>query len=104
MRFQGATRTEPDVRLSRIRLPPWLFDGEALVGPGVEDAGFGEPVVGERPDLLPGHSVFLAAPPPPPRLDQSRSVLGAGQPTDGAIRGQAATAAERSPKGGERLG
>ena len=32
MRLQGATRTEPDVRHSRIRLPPWMFDGEALVG------------------------------------------------------------------------
>src|SRR4029077_6456860 len=62
---------EPYVRLSRIRLPAWVFDGEALVGPGVEDPGFGEPLVCERPNLLPGHPVFLAAPPErtPPEID-----------------------------------
>jgi len=26
--------TEPSVRLSRIPLPPWVFDGEALIGGG----------------------------------------------------------------------
>ena len=30
MRFQGATRTEPYGRISRIRLPPRVFDGEAF--------------------------------------------------------------------------
>ena len=48
-----------------------MFDGEALVWPGVEDAWFGEPVVGELPDPRPGHSVLLATPPKraPPMVD-----------------------------------
>ena len=48
-----------------------MFDGEALVGPGVEDAWFGEPVVGELPDPRPGHAVLLATPPKraPPVVD-----------------------------------
>src|SRR6266481_7652766 len=47
MRLQGATRTEPDVRHSRIRLPPWMLDGEALVGPRVKDARLWTPLVHE---------------------------------------------------------
>src|SRR5271165_958999 len=54
---------DPYGRLSRIRLPPWVLDGEALVRPGVEEARFGEPMIGELPDPLPGHAVLLAAPP-----------------------------------------
>src|SRR5271165_647625 len=54
---------DPYGRLSRIRLPPWMLDGEALVRPGVEEARFGEPMIGELPDPLPGHAVLLAAPP-----------------------------------------
>jgi hypothetical protein len=38
MPITGHPRTEPDVRHSRIRFPSWMFDGEALVGPGVKDA------------------------------------------------------------------
>jgi hypothetical protein len=38
MSFQGTTRTKPYVRLSRIRLPPWVFDGEALIRPRMLDA------------------------------------------------------------------
>lgn len=33
-----APRTELDERHSRIRLPPWVFDGKALAGPGMKDA------------------------------------------------------------------
>src|SRR6266478_2301294 len=71
MRITGHPRTEPYVRLSRIRLPPWVFDGEALVWPGMKDARFGEPVVGQLSDPLPCHPVLLAAPPkrPPPEID-----------------------------------
>jgi len=35
MRLQGATRTDPDKPNSSIRLLPWVFDGEALIGPGM---------------------------------------------------------------------
>src|SRR5437016_10789802 len=63
MRLQGATRTDPYVRLSRIRLPPWVFDGKALIRPGVEDTRFWEPVVGQLSDLPPCHAVLLAASP-----------------------------------------
>jgi len=39
----GATpRTEPDVPNSGIRLPPRVSDGEALFGPRMSDAGFGQ--------------------------------------------------------------
>ena len=48
---------------NRIRLPPRVFNGEALMRPRVEDARFGEPVVGEPADLRPGHAVLMAAPP-----------------------------------------
>jgi hypothetical protein len=34
-------RTKPYVRLSRIRLPPRLFDGEALIRPRMLDARLG---------------------------------------------------------------
>jgi len=46
-----------------IRLPPWVFDGEALLRPGVKDFRFGQPVVGQPRDPLPGRVVLLAAPP-----------------------------------------
>jgi len=35
MRFQGATRIDPYVRNSRIRLPPRVLDGKALLRPAV---------------------------------------------------------------------
>jgi hypothetical protein len=38
-----------------------VFDGEALVWPGVEDSRLGESEVGEPPDPSPCHAVFLAA-------------------------------------------
>src|ERR1700694_1754255 len=62
MRLQGATRTEPDVRHSRIRLPPWMFDGEALIWPGVKDAWPWQPLVREPVDPVPSRAVLLAAP------------------------------------------
>ena len=43
MSFQGTTRTKPYVRLSRIRLPRWVFDGEALICPRMLDARLGTP-------------------------------------------------------------
>ena len=48
-----------------------MFGGEALVGPGMKDAGLGEPVVGDPRDLLPCRFVLLAAAPerPPPQVD-----------------------------------
>src|SRR6266481_9455528 len=59
----GAPRTEPYERLSRIRLPPRVFDGEAIAWPGVADFGFGEPVVGQLDHALPREVVPLAAAP-----------------------------------------
>src|SRR5262249_54325979 len=38
-----APRTEPYVRLSRIWLPPWVCDGEAIARPRMKDARFREP-------------------------------------------------------------
>ena len=45
----------------RIRLPPRASDGKPYCGPGVKDARFGEPIVGQAPHPLPGRPVFLAA-------------------------------------------
>src|SRR6266404_5655195 len=58
----GTPRTEPDVQHSRIRLPPWMFDGEALVWPGVKDAWPWQPLVREPVDPVPSRAVLLAAP------------------------------------------
>ena len=70
MRLQGATRAEPDVPNSGIRLPPWVGDGEALLWPRMSDAGFGKPMCDEPVDRRPSGAVFLAAateaPPPQP--------------------------------------
>ena len=53
MRFQGATRTDPYRRDSRIRLPPWVCDGEARWRPRVQDSRLRQPVIGEARDSLP---------------------------------------------------
>src|SRR5271166_2346977 len=56
-----APRTDPYVRLSRIRLPPRVLDGEALGWPRVEDRGLGEPVVGDLLNAVPDQGAGLAA-------------------------------------------
>jgi len=45
------------------RLPPRVFDGEALLGPRMKDAGPGEKVIRQLRDPSPGRAVFLTAPP-----------------------------------------
>jgi hypothetical protein len=57
----GALRTEPDVRLSRIRLPPRVSKGKPLLGPRVKDKRLGQPFVGQAPNPRPAEPVFLAA-------------------------------------------
>jgi hypothetical protein len=37
----------------RIRLPPWMSGGEALLGIGMEDAGFWNPAIKQRSKPLP---------------------------------------------------
>src|SRR6516165_729478 len=71
MRFQGAPRTEPYVRLARIRLPPRVCDGEAIARPGVKDARFRKPVVRKLRHPCPRHPVLLTATPQrtPPEVD-----------------------------------
>src|SRR5258708_20256318 len=56
-------RTDPDGPNSGIRLPPRVPDGKALIGPWMENAGFGQPPVGESIDPFPGRTVALTAPP-----------------------------------------
>src|SRR6476646_4189270 len=58
-----APRTEPYVRLSRIRLPPRVCDGAAIARPRVEDDGFQKPVVRQLRHPCPGDPILLAAPP-----------------------------------------
>jgi hypothetical protein len=55
-----APRTDPYVRISRIRLPPWVFDGEAVAGPGVKDARCREKVVRQLLDPFPREAILLA--------------------------------------------
>ena len=58
-----APRTKPDVRLARIRLPPWVFDGDALVWPRVLDARTREPLSDQLRYVRPCLTIFLTAPP-----------------------------------------
>ena len=54
-------RTDPYVRLSRIRLLPRVADGEALIGPRMADARLWKPYVGQLHDLIPSDPPLLAA-------------------------------------------
>ena len=56
-------RTDPDEPNSSIRLLPWVFDGEALIGPGMKGARSGKPVVGKFRHPIPRETVLLAAAP-----------------------------------------
>ena len=51
-----APRTEPYVRLSRIRLPPRVCDGKAIARPRMEDDRFREPRVHQLRHPLPTSS------------------------------------------------
>ena len=59
----GTPRTDPDRPDSSIRLLPRVFDGEALIGPGMTDTRRGKPVVGQFRHSIPSEAVLLAAPP-----------------------------------------
>jgi hypothetical protein len=50
------------VRNSRIRLPPWVFDAEALSGPGVRCPGLGQPALGQLFHAFPRRAISLATP------------------------------------------
>ena len=65
-----APRTEPYVRLSRIRLPPRVCDGEASARPRMEDDWFREPGVHQLRHLCPRDPIFLASTPQrmPPKV------------------------------------
>src|SRR6516162_9870806 len=54
---------DPDEPNSSIRLLPWVFDGEALIRPGMKDARSGKPVVGQFRHPIPREAVLLAATP-----------------------------------------
>src|SRR6266550_6860823 len=54
---------EPSGPHSGTRLPPRVFDGEALLGPRMKDAGPGEKVIRQLRDPSPGRAVLLTAPP-----------------------------------------
>src|SRR5882724_6117843 len=58
-----APRTEPYVRLSRIRLPPRVCDGEAIAWPRMEDDWFREPGVHQVRHPSPCEPILLAATP-----------------------------------------
>src|SRR5258707_1129894 len=59
--ISGRPRTDPYVRDSRIRLPPWVFDGKPLIGPRVKDSGSWEPAVGDLRHPVPHKIGVLAA-------------------------------------------
>jgi hypothetical protein len=58
-----APRTEPYVRLSRIRLPPWVCDGKAIARPRMEDDRFRKPGVHQLRHPCPRDPILLAATP-----------------------------------------
>src|SRR6516225_1861626 len=66
-----APRTEPYGRLSRIRLPPRVCDGESIARPRVKDSWFRKPVVRKLRHPCPRHPVLLATTPQraPPEVD-----------------------------------
>src|SRR6266568_9084325 len=51
------------MRLSRIRLPPWVRNGEACLRPWMEDRRFGYPIVGQPHYPFPSRAILLTAPP-----------------------------------------
>ena len=51
------------MRLSRIRLPPRVCDGETIARPGVKDGRFREPGVHELRHPVPRHPILLATTP-----------------------------------------
>src|SRR3974377_1090956 len=65
-----APRTDPYVRLSRIRLPPRVRDGKAIAWPRVEDDRFWEPGVPQLRHPCPGEPILVAATPQraPPKV------------------------------------
>src|SRR6516165_12123622 len=58
-----APRTEPYVRLSRIRLPPRVCDGKAIAGPWMKDGRFREPGIRQLRHPFPRGAILLAATP-----------------------------------------
>src|SRR3974390_478752 len=58
-----APRTEPYVRLSRIRLPPRVCDGIAIAGPRMKDGRFREPGLRQLRHPFPRGAILLAATP-----------------------------------------
>src|SRR5262249_36685901 len=56
-----APRTEPYVRLSRIRLPPWVCDGEAIARPRMKDDRFREPGLRPLRHPYPRDAILVAA-------------------------------------------
>src|ERR1041384_6340515 len=66
-----APRTEPYVRLSRIRLPPRVSGGKAVARPRMADDRLGKPRVGKLRHLVPRDPGLLAAPPQhaPPEVE-----------------------------------
>src|SRR3954451_8395052 len=71
MPLLASPRTDPSVPHSGTRLLPRVFDGEALVWPGMKDLRLGEKLVGYFQDPLPRRSVLLTAAPErtPPQAD-----------------------------------
>src|SRR5580700_11329508 len=61
---------DPDVQLSRIRLPPRMSDGEAPIRPRMKNVGLRKPIVGKLLHSIPWDIALVAAaaesPPPAP--------------------------------------
>src|SRR6185436_4614645 len=90
MPLLASPRTDPSVPYSGTRLLPRVFDGEALVWPGMKDPGLGEKLVGYFQDPLPRRSVLLTAAPErtPPQADdiwRARRAIAAPIPPAAAV-------------------
>src|SRR5215472_5800203 len=53
----------PYVQLSRIRRPPWVRDGQALIGPGMENSRLWKKIIGKLRDPFPARLILLTATP-----------------------------------------
>ena len=94
----SAPRTEPYVRLSRIRLPPRVRDGKAIARPRMKDERLGDPGIYQLRHPCPRHPVLLTAAPQrtSPEVGSHQLAAGAlirsprrrGRAASGALRGR----------------
>jgi len=81
-----APRPDPSTRNSRTRLPPWVLDGEAVIGPRVKDSRCRQPGRGDFRHPLPCQLILLPSTPQraSSQVRKPRQGNGSGSPYDTA--------------------